>query len=58
MLLGLVMLLPGLCAIGIIINDPKLLLSAGAAGPIWFFLAIGAGGVALIWAAGTGPRGR
>jgi hypothetical protein len=59
MLLGLVMLLPGACAIFFIVNDPRVLLpSAGGAGSIWFFLAIAAGGVALIWAAITGPRGR
>jgi hypothetical protein len=59
MLLGLVMLLPGVCAIFFIVNDPKVLLpNAGAAGPVWFFLAIAAGGVALIWAAIGGPRGR
>ena len=59
MLLGLVMLLPGVCAIFLVVTDPKVLLpNAGGAGPVWFFFLIGLGGVALIWAALTGPRGR
>ena len=52
MLLGLIMLLPGLCAIGAVSNDPKVLWSySSGAGLFWLFLAIGAGGIAVIWAA-------
>ena len=59
MLLGLVMLLPGVCAIFFVVSDPKVLLpNAVGAGLVWFFLAIAAGGVALIWAAITGAGGR
>jgi hypothetical protein len=52
-ILGLIMLLPGMCAVIAVYQDPKILLpSSGAASLFWLFLAIGVGGIALIsWAA-------
>ncbi len=51
-LLGLVMLVPGACAVLFIVGDPKVLRpDAGGTGEIWLFLAIGIGGVAMIAAA-------
>jgi len=47
--LGVIMLLPGLCAIIGVYQNPKILLSSSPdASMAWTFLAIGAGGVALI----------
>jgi hypothetical protein len=46
------MLLPGVCAIIAVTQDPKVLLpNSGTASLFWLLLAIGAGGVAMIWAA-------
>jgi hypothetical protein len=45
--LGLVMLVPGVCAIIFITNRPGQLFAQGA-GVLWSFLLIGAGGIVLI----------
>jgi len=54
---GIVLLLPGLCALLIVGSDPMAVLrdSTGLMA-LASFLAIGAGGVVLIWIAARGPR--
>jgi hypothetical protein len=56
-LLGLVMLLPGVCTLMGVSQNPKILLPSSAVAPwFWLFLAIGVGGIVLIsWA--TRPKG-
>jgi hypothetical protein len=46
-LFGLIMLLPGACVIFYVIDSPRDLFAPGA-GVLWTFLAVGAGGMAVI----------
>jgi hypothetical protein len=56
-LIGIAMLMPGLCAIILVGLDPKeALVDSSYLMIILTCLAIGAGGVALIWAAAKRPR--
>jgi hypothetical protein len=51
-LVGAIMLLPGVCAIIAFTQNPKVPLPSSQMAPLfWLLLAIGAGGVAMIWAA-------
>lgn len=55
--IGLVMLLPGICALIIIGADPKeVLRDSTTLSAMLSFLAIGVGGVVLIWWAVRRPR--
>jgi hypothetical protein len=55
--LGLIMLLPGVCAIIGVSQNPKIALPSSAVAPwFWLFLVIGVGGIVMIsW--GVRPKG-
>jgi hypothetical protein len=48
---GIVLLLPGLCALALVGFDPRAVLTDSMLGVLLLCLAIAAGGIALIWAA-------
>jgi len=51
-LLGIVLLLPGICALVFVVSDPKgMLVDSGMLGVLLVCLAIATGGIALIWSA-------
>lgn len=47
-LLGVAMLLPGICAVLFVLNDPKILRNSRDGEVVWQFLGVGIAGVAII----------